>query len=173
MDGTRPGDLAFGVARKGRYSEYRRRVGDDGLARSAAASRTCSQLSITNSRTLPSSAAATLSLMFLPGCWVMPSTAATASGSATAASSKTQTPSGNSSASRATTSVASRVLPTPPTPVMRILATSREGLGVADEQVWPGRCQLGWGSAGSGRAVPTAKRCSHKPAVTWGLAADP
>ena len=38
----------------------------------------------------------------LPGCWVMPSTAATASGtaagSATAASSKNQTPSGNSSA---------------------------------------------------------------------------
>jgi polysaccharide biosynthesis protein PslG len=41
----------------------------------------------------------------------------TAAGSATAASSKTQTPSGNSSASRAATSVARRVLPTPPTPV--------------------------------------------------------
>ena len=51
----------------------------------------------------------------------MPSTAATASGTAagsvTAASSKTQTPSGNSSASRAATSIARRVLPTPPTPV--------------------------------------------------------
>jgi len=73
--------------------------------RSAAASRTCSQLSITNSRTLPSSAAATDSLTVLPGCWVMPSTAATASGTAagsvTAASSKNQTPSGNSSARRA------------------------------------------------------------------------
>ncbi len=36
--------------------------------RSAAASRTCSQLSNTNSRTLPSKAAATLSLTVLPGC---------------------------------------------------------------------------------------------------------
>jgi hypothetical protein len=89
--------------------------------RSAAASRTCSQLSNTNNRTLPSNAAATLSATVLPGCWVMPSTAATASGtaagSATAANSKTHTPSGNSSASRAATSNASRVLPTPPTPV--------------------------------------------------------
>ena len=89
--------------------------------RSAAASRTCSQLSNTNSRTRPSNAAATDSLTVLPGCWVMPSTAATASGTAagsvTAASSKNQTPSGNSSASRAATSSASRVLPTPPTPV--------------------------------------------------------
>ena len=76
--------------------------------RSAAASSTCSQLSNTNSRTLPSNAAATDSLTLLPGCWVMPSTAATASGTAagsvTAASSKNQTPSGNSSASRAATS---------------------------------------------------------------------
>ena len=89
--------------------------------RSAAASSTCSQLSNTSNRTLPSSAAATLSATLLPGCWVMPSTAATASGtaagSATAASSNNQTPSGNSSASRAATSSASRVLPTPPTPV--------------------------------------------------------
>ena len=88
---------------------------------SAAASSTCSQLSNTNNRTLPSNAAATLSLTLLPGCWVMPSTAATASGTAagsvTAASSNNQTPSGNSSASRAATSVARRVLPTPPTPV--------------------------------------------------------
>ena len=45
--------------------------------RSAAASRTCSQLSNTNSRTLPSNAAATLSATLFPGCWVMPSTAAT------------------------------------------------------------------------------------------------
>ncbi len=76
--------------------------------RSAAASRTCSQLSKTNSRDRPSSAAATDSLTVLPGCWVMPSTAATASGtdagSVTAASSKTQAPSGNSSASCAATS---------------------------------------------------------------------
>jgi len=41
----------------------------------------------------------------------------TAAGSATAASSKNQTPSGNSSARPAATSVARRVLPTPPTPV--------------------------------------------------------
>src|SRR6516165_983467 len=89
--------------------------------RSAAASRTCSQLSNTNSRMRPSNAAATDWPTLLPGCWVMPSTAATASGtaagSATAASSKNQTPSGNSSTRRAATSNASRVLPTPPTPV--------------------------------------------------------
>ena len=51
----------------------------------------------------------------------MPNTAATASGtaagSATAANSKTQTPSTNSSANCVATSIASRVLPTPPTPV--------------------------------------------------------
>ncbi len=89
--------------------------------RSAAASSRCSQLSNTRSRTLPSSAAATDSVRVLPGCWVMPSTAATASGTAagsvTAASSKSHTPSGNSSVSCAATSSASRVLPTPPTPV--------------------------------------------------------
>ena len=50
--------------------------------RSAAASSTCSQLSNTSSRTLPSRAAATLSATLRPGCWVMPSTAATASGTA-------------------------------------------------------------------------------------------
>ena len=89
--------------------------------RSAAASRTCSQLSNTNSRTRPSSAAATDSLTLLPGCSVMPSTAGTtsgtATGSATAANSKTQTPSGNSSTRRAATSSTRRVLPTPPTPI--------------------------------------------------------
>src|SRR6478672_2225384 len=67
-------------------------------ARSAAASRMCSQLSITNSRTRPSSALATDSLTVLPGCWVMPSTDATASGTAagsvTAASSKKPDPVG-------------------------------------------------------------------------------
>ena len=51
----------------------------------------------------------------------MPTTAATASGTAagsvTAASSKTQTPSGKFGADRPATSNASRVLPTPPTPV--------------------------------------------------------
>src|ERR1700736_1613082 len=56
-----------------------------------------------------------------PDCWVMPSTAATASGTAagsvTAANSKNQVPSGNSSLSRAAASKARRVLPTPPTPV--------------------------------------------------------
>jgi hypothetical protein len=81
--------------------------------RSAAASGMCSQLSKTNSRTLPSNAAATLSFRLFPGCWVRPSTA----GSATAANSKTQAPSGNSSARRAATSVARPALPTPPTPV--------------------------------------------------------
>ena len=50
--------------------------------RSAAASRTCSQLSNTNSRTRPSCAAARLSLTLLPGGWVTPSTAAAASGTA-------------------------------------------------------------------------------------------
>ena len=53
----------------------------------------------------PPAAAATLWATLRPGCWVMPSTAATASGTAagsvTAASSKNQTPSGNSSANRA------------------------------------------------------------------------
>ncbi len=90
--------------------------------RSAAASRTCSQLSNTSRRdpALQRGGHATRPRV-LPGCWVMPSTAATASGtaagSATAANSKTQTPSGNSSARRAATSNARRVLPTPPTPV--------------------------------------------------------
>ena len=88
--------------------------------RSAAASTTCSQLSKTRRRTLPSKVAATDSLIVMPGCCVMPSTAATASGtaagSATEASSKTQTPSGNSSARTPATSSANRVLPTPPTP---------------------------------------------------------
>ncbi len=50
--------------------------------RSAAASSTCSQLSMTSSRILPSSAVATDSLMLLPGCWVIPRVAATASGTA-------------------------------------------------------------------------------------------
>ena len=62
----------------------------------------------------------------------MPSAVATASGTAdgsvTAASSKTQTPSGNSSREFAATSSASRVLPTPPTPVN---VTSRRGLNRA------------------------------------------
>ena len=88
---------------------------------SAAASRTCSQLSNTNNRALPSSAAAIDSLTVLPGCWVIPSTAATASGTAAAsvtlASSNTQTPSGNSSAKWVATPKARRVLPTPPVPV--------------------------------------------------------
>ena len=89
--------------------------------RSAAASRTCSQLSNTSSRDRPSNAAATLSARLNPGCWVIPSTAATASGTAagspTGANSMTHTPSGKSLRSRAATSNASRVLPTPPTPV--------------------------------------------------------
>ena len=89
--------------------------------RSATLSTTCSQLSNTNNRTLPSRAAAIDSLTLFPGCCVMPKTAATASGTAagsvTAANSKTQTPSENSSASRIATSNARRVLPTPPTPV--------------------------------------------------------
>ena len=55
-----------------------------------AASRTCSQLSNTNSRDRPSNAAATLSLTLLPGCWVMPSTAATASGTAAGSADRRQ-----------------------------------------------------------------------------------
>jgi hypothetical protein len=50
--------------------------------RSATLSTTCSQLSNTSNRTLPSSAEATDSVTVLPGCWVMPNTAATASGTA-------------------------------------------------------------------------------------------
>ena len=88
---------------------------------SAAASRTCSQLSNNRSRDLPSKAAATLSATLRPGCWVMPSAVATASGTAagspTAASSVTNTPSWNVNADRAANSNARRVLPTPPTPV--------------------------------------------------------
>lgn len=89
--------------------------------RSAVASRTCSQLSSTSSRDRPSNATATLSETLNPACWVMPSTAATSSGTAagspTAASSMTNTPSGYLSADREANSSASRVLPTPPTPV--------------------------------------------------------
>ena len=88
---------------------------------SAAALRTCSQLSSTSSLDRPSRAEARLSVMVIPACWVMPSTAATASGttagSVTAASSMTHTPSGKSGDDRAATSIASRVFPTPPTPV--------------------------------------------------------
>ena len=102
----------------GGQDPHRRRMREYGFVWSAAAASTCSQLSITNSRTRPSNAAATDSLTVLPGCWMMPRTADTASGTAarsvTAVSSKNQTPSRNSSASRAATSVASRVLPTPP-----------------------------------------------------------
>ena len=69
----------------------------------------------------PSNAAATLSATLSPACWVMPRTAATdsgtAAGSLTAASSMTHTPSGKLPAERAADSSASRVLPTPPTPV--------------------------------------------------------
>ena len=49
---------------------------------SAAASRTCSQLSNTSNRWRPSSAAATLSATLRPACCVRPRTAATASGTA-------------------------------------------------------------------------------------------
>ena len=70
---------------------------------------------------MPSNGAATLSATLSPGCWVTPSTAAAASGTAagspTAASSITNTPSGKVSANRTANSIASRVLPTPPTPV--------------------------------------------------------
>ncbi len=66
--------------------------------RSAAASSTCSQLSNTSNRTPSLQCGGDRLRHLLPGCWVMPRTAATASGtaagSATAASSKTHTPSG-------------------------------------------------------------------------------
>lgn len=100
--------------------------------RSAAASSTCSQLSITNRRTRPSGAPATDSLTDVSACRVTPSTVATASGRAArsliAASSNTQMPSGNSSSSCAATASARRVLPTPPTPVS---VTSRWALTAA------------------------------------------
>ena len=74
--------------------------------RPAAASKTCSQL---------------FSATLIPGCGMTPRTAATTSGTAagspTAANSTTNTPSGKSCAKRAANSNASRVLPTPPTPV--------------------------------------------------------
>ncbi len=72
-------------------------------------------------RDLPSNAAATLSEMVIPACWVIPRVAATASGTApgspTAANSISHTPSAKLLTDRAATSRASRVLPTPPTPV--------------------------------------------------------
>ena len=140
---------------------------------SAAASRTCSQLSNTSSRDRPSKAAAMLSAMLIPGCWVMPSTAATASGTAagspTAASSITHTPSGKSLADRAATSSASRVLPTPPTPVS---VTSRCCLQrrLAARQVLPrGRSKLVVGAPQVSRCwidgLQAAETRSRKPAA--------
>ena len=125
-------------------------------------STTCSQLSNTKSRDRPSRAEATESLTVLPGCWVIPNTAATASGtaagSATAANSKTHTPSRNSSANRAATSNASRVLPTPPTPVNvtsrcdRTAACDLGNLRFAADQARDRRTQV----AGIRRRLPAA-----------------
>ena len=88
---------------------------------SAAAASTCSQLSTTTSTRRPANASATVSMTRAPPCGVMPRAVAIASGTASAsptgASSTSHTPSGNSSASSAATSRASRVFPTPPTPL--------------------------------------------------------
>ena len=87
----------------------------------AAALNTCSQLSTTSSSRRPASASATVSINAASPCGVMPSAVAIAAGtdagSPTGASSTIHTPSGSSPASSAPTSTASRVLPTPPTPL--------------------------------------------------------
>ena len=87
----------------------------------AAASSTCSQLSITISRRRPAKAIAKLSLTVNPACGVTPRAVATAAGTAagspTGASSTSHTPSANCGVRSAATWSASRVLPTPPTPV--------------------------------------------------------
>ena len=84
-------------------------------------SRTCSQLSTTSRSCRPPSASATVSISAASPCGVMPSAVAiaagTEAGSPTGASSTIHTPSGNSPATSAPTSSASRVLPTPPTPL--------------------------------------------------------
>src|SRR6478672_11740705 len=81
--------------------------------KSAAASNTCSQLSNTNRCERPSNAEATLSATVIPGCCVIPRTAATASGMATGslidANSTTQTPSGKLPTSCAAVSSATRL----------------------------------------------------------------
>ena len=86
-----------------------------------AAARTCSQLSTTRRSRRPRNASATVSMSAAPLWGVMPSTVAMAAGtdagSPIDASSTNHTPSTNSPASSAPTSSASRVLPTPPTPV--------------------------------------------------------
>ncbi len=86
-----------------------------------AAARTCSQLSTTRRSRRPRNASATVSMSAAPLWGVMPSTVAMAAGtdagSAIDASSTSHTPSTNSPATSAPTSSASRVLPTPPTPV--------------------------------------------------------
>ena len=141
---------------------------------SAAASTTCSQLSKISSRVLLSDADATLSAKLVFGCRVTPSTAATASGMApgspTEASSITHTPSGKSARADAATARASRVLPTPPTPVN---VTSRCSRSAART------CAISWSRPmrppGGTRRLPTARsavrsagKSSLKPvARTW------
>ena len=86
----------------------------------AAAARTCSQLSITRRSCRPASASATVSMSGVSPRGVMPNTVAMAAGTdpeSTDASSTIHTPSGNSPATSPPTSSASRVLPTPPTPL--------------------------------------------------------
>ena len=79
---------------------HRRRVREDGLDQIGRGVEHVLAVVEHQQPDRPSNAAATDSLTVLAGCWVMPNTAATASGTAagsvTAASSKTQTPSGNS-----------------------------------------------------------------------------
>ena len=86
-----------------------------------AASSTCSQLSTSSNNRRPATASATVSISSTSPWGVTPKAVAMAAGtdegSPTGASSTSHTPSGNSSAISAPTSRASRVLPTPPTPL--------------------------------------------------------
>ena len=141
---------------------------------SAAASRTCSQLSKIRSRCRLSKAMAMLSVRLIPGCWMIPSTPATASGTAagspTAASSTRNAPSRKSIAERVATSSASRVLPTPPTPVrvtrrwaLSVVCTStmsdsRPTIDVVGERRFPG---VGSAVRRGGKSVrsPNARTC--------------
>ena len=82
---------------------------------------TCSQLSSTSSDRRPARASAMPAVIVTPALGTSPTVVATASGTAsgstTAASSTSHTPSGNSANTSAAACTASRVFPTPPTPV--------------------------------------------------------
>ena len=91
-------------------------------ASSAACGMTCSQLSITTSRRLSRSAETKLSVSRASGATVRSTSQANgmkSAGSSSIARSKNHVPSGKKPASRRAISIAMRVLPTPPAPVMR------------------------------------------------------